>query len=193
MENNILSKCDVCFNEQITNYIITECNHSICISCFASIFYNSKKYSCVVCRKMIYKKDFTDLIKPIKYDITHDYDNFKVNIITNHIKFHCVKLYFYVKLKHKEFFTSNQRRIEMIYNRIQEEIEKYVKNIIENWNYEIKNINNFINDDESNDTDESDEENNLKIIFDKTQKSNSNEIFIYNTNSNYNDFTLIVD
>jgi len=78
----------------------------------------------------------------------------------------------------------------MIYNRIQEEIEIYVNKIIANWKYEIKNIN--INENESNESNDSDEENNLKIIFNDKQTSNNNEIFIYNTNDNYNNFTVIV-
>jgi len=188
MNNEI--NCSVCF-ELRKNYIITECAHSICLICYSTIFLNEKKsYKCVLCRTQIYKKIFVNNIKPLKYEIEHDFEDFHVNILTNSVIFNKVKLYFHVRIKHKDFFTSNFRRNEMIYKRIQEEIDLYVKKIIDNWKYEIKNIN--INENESNDSYESDEENNLKIIFNDKQTSNNNEIFIYNTNDNYNNFTVIV-
>lgn len=192
MENNILSQCSVCFENNLKNYIITECCHSICVSCLCNIFYNKKCYECVICRKSIYKKDLTSQIKPIKYYITYDYEDFMVEILTNNIKFLKVKLYFHVKMKHIEFFSSNLRRTEMIYNRLYEELEIYVKKIISNWNYEIKNFQNLLNDEDSNNSDESDEDNNLKIIFNESQKSNNGEIFIFKKDSNYNNFEIIV-
>jgi len=187
MNNEI--NCPVCF-EMCKNYIITDCTHSICLSCFSIIFLNDRSYKCVICRQEVLKKIFVNNIKPLKYEIEHDFEDFHVNILTNSVIFKKVKLYFHVRIKHKDYFFSNLRRTELIYKRLQEEIEIYVNKIINNWKYEIKNIN--INDNESNDSYESDEDNNLKIIFNETQKSNSNEIFIYSTNDNYNNFTVIV-
>jgi len=185
MNNEI--NCPVCYDENIQNYIIIECKHSICLKCYSKIYSINKKFDCPTCRKNIINPihDIV-LIKPIDYKITHDYeDDIKVKINTNHIKYSTINLYFYVSMKYKDFFMSNNRRTEMIFKRIVEEVNIYVKKIIENWNYYVGNVNGL------NDSDDEDNDN-ITIIFDEKQKSTSGELFIYRKNENYNNFTVIV-
>jgi len=75
-----LNECNICFNENIDNIIMLECNHIICYNCYNSL----KNKICPYCRKNINKNNIQ--FKEIDNIICNFLDNNKHYINLNKLK-----------------------------------------------------------------------------------------------------------
>lgn len=144
-EKNNKLECPICFDE-IKNYVITECNHKICLKCLQTMIKNENKYDCCICRQNIYKiENDIDKIKPEAYFYTKKYNDIEIIILlSNNKELEC---FFYMNMKHNEYYRSTYERHKQLYEKICTEIDKFMKIVFEQWKIK-KNIDEDDIDDE---------------------------------------------